>query len=298
MTIRHSGAVALIGRPNVGKSTLLNAILGEKIAIVSPKPQTTRSRITGIYTRADTQIIFLDTPGWHASKTKLGGYMDKAVDDALADEVDAVLFVIEPKMEPRPEESVLLKKLPVKTPVILVINKVDNLAEKSRLMPMIAHWSEMHPFAAVVPLSAKKSDGVGILLDELVKRMPEGPQYYPEDMITAEPERLVVAEIVREKLLTALDAEVPHGVAVSVEKMQKRESGDLEDIDATIFCEKEGHTAIIIGRKGAMLKKIGTEARLDIERLLGCHVNLHLWVKVKENWRNRENILRTLGYGE
>lgn len=295
MNVRHSGFVAIIGRPNVGKSTLLNAILGEKIAIVSPKPQTTRSKITGVYTKEDTQLIFLDTPGWHEPKTKLGSHMAKAVDATLAD-VEAVLLVIEPQKEPRPAETELLEKLNQRTPVLLVINKIDTLADKSALMSVIAHWSQLHDFAAVIPVSAQKNDGVDALLAELVPMMPEGPQYYPDDIVTAEPERVVVAEIVREKLLTMLSAEIPHGIAVSVERMHERETGGLIDIDAIIYCEKESHTGIIVGKGGSMLKEVGTRAREDIEGLLGCHVGLHLWVKVKENWRNREGILRTLGY--
>lgn len=295
MTIRHSGFVAIIGRPNVGKSTLLNAILGEKIAIVSPKPQTTRNRITGVYTKEDVQLVFLDTPGWHQPKTKLGSYMTKAVDATLTD-VDAVVLVIEPREEPRPAEIELLGKLGKQAPVVLVINKIDTLTDKSVLMGVIDHWSELHEFAAVVPISAAKQDGVDTLLAELVPMMPEGPQYYPGDIVTAEPERVVVAEIIREKLLTLLSAEIPHGIAVSIERMHERETGDLIDIDAIIYCERESHTGIIVGKGGSMLKKVGTQARADIESLLGCHVGLHLWVKVKENWRNREGILRTLGY--
>lgn len=295
MTIRHSGFVAIVGRPNVGKSTLLNAILGEKIAIVSPKPQTTRNRITGVYTAENVQLVFLDTPGWHQPKTKLGNYMTKAVDATLTD-VDAVLFVIEPREEPRPAEIELLNKLGKQAPVFLVINKIDTLPDKSVLMGVIEHWSTQHDFAAIIPISAAKCDGVDALLAELVPIMPEGPQYYPSDIVTAEPERVVVAEIIREKLLTLLSAEIPHGLAVSIERMHERETGDLIDIDAIIYCERENHTGIIVGKGGSMLKKVGTRARADIENLLGCHVGLHLWVKVKENWRNREGILRTLGY--
>lgn len=295
MTIRHSGFVAIVGRPNVGKSTLLNAILGEKIAIVSPKPQTTRNKITGVYTKEETQLVFLDTPGWHQPKTKLGNYMAKSVDATLID-VDAVLLVIEPHEEPRPAETELLSKLGKQVPVLLVINKIDTLADKSALMGVIARWSKLRNFTAVIPISAMKNDGVDALLAELIPMMPEGPQYYPDDIVTAEPERVVVAEIIREKLLTLLSAEIPHGIAVSIERMHERETGDLIDIDATIYCERESHTGIIVGKGGSMLKKVGTQARVDIESLLGCHVGLHLWVKVKENWRNREGILRTLGY--
>lgn len=295
MTIRHSGFVALIGRPNVGKSTLLNAVLGEKIAIVSPKPQTTRNRITGVYTKEDAQLVFLDTPGWHQPKTKLGRHMAQAVDTTLTD-VDAVVLVIEPCEDVRPAEEELLGKLDKRVPAVLVINKIDTLSDKGVLMGIIDQWSKRHDFAAIIPLSAAKQDGVDELLSELIPMMPEGPQYYPGDIVTAEPERVVVAEIIREKLLTLLNAEVPHGIAVSVERMHERESGDLIDIDATIYCERESHTGIIVGKGGSMLKKVGTQARADIESLLGCHVGLHLWVKVKENWRNREGILRTLGY--
>lgn len=295
MTIRHSGFAAIVGRPNVGKSTLLNAILGEKIAIVSPKPQTTRNRITGVYTKNDTQLVFLDTPGWHQPKTRLGGYMAKAVEDSLND-VDAVLLVIEPRDAPQPAEEELLQKLKARANVFLVINKIDTVTDKSALIGVMAAWNRLRDFTATIPISARKNSGVDTLLAELEKVMPEGPQYYPGDIVTAEPERVVVAEIIREKLLMLLSAEVPHGLAVSIERMKEREHGGLMDIDATIYCERESHTGIIVGKGGAMLKKVGTKARADIESLLGCHVNLRLWVKVKENWRNREGVLRTLGY--
>lgn len=296
MIVTHSGFVAIVGRPNVGKSTLLNAILGEKLAIVSPKPQTTRNRITGIYTKDDTQVVFLDTPGLHRPKTKLGEYMVKTVTDSIVD-VDVAVLVIEPEAQAKPAEQDLLARLKTsKTPIILAINKIDTLEDKSKLIGVITYWSKLYDYESIVPIAALTSDAVGDLMDELKKLIPEGPQYYPDDQFTTEPERAVVAEIIREKLLMLLSDEIPHGTAVSVEKMRERESGDIVDIDATIYCEKDSHKGMIIGKGGAMLKKTGTLARADIESLLDCRVNLQLWVKVKEDWRNHGHVLKTLGY--
>lgn len=310
MGVSHSGFVAIVGRPNVGKSTLLNALLGEKLAIVSPKPQTTRNRVTGVLTKESTQIIFLDTPGLHRAKTKLGEYMVKQVNESIG-EVDAALLVIEPLQTVSPAEEELLQKLrAMKVPVILVVNKTDTLnknnqADQDKLIGVIGAWSERFPFTAVVPLSARLSDGVEALLGELTALMPEGPAYYPEDLYTTEPERAIVAEIIREKLLQLMSQEIPHGTAVSVESFKERGNGsgdgeadiaDIVDIEATIYCEKDSHKGMIIGKGGQMLKKVGTLARGDIERMLDCRVNLKLWVKVKEDWRNRSNVLKTLGY--
>lgn len=296
MNIAHSGYIAIVGRPNVGKSTLLNRILGEKLAAVSPKPQTTRNRITGIYTEEDTQIIFLDTPGMHRPRNKLGEFMVRTVRESIAD-VDAAVLVIEPAAEPQAAELSLVERLrEEQIPAILAINKIDQLKDKSGLIWVMESWSRQLDFKAVVPVSAADGEGVDELLAEMKKLIPEGPQYYPEDQLTTEPERAVVGEIIREKMLRLLSEEIPHGVAVSVEKFHERDAGDIIDIEANIYCEKESHKGMIIGKGGAMLKKIGTVSRGDIEQLLGCHVNLKLWVKVKEDWRNREQLLKTFGY--
>ena len=296
MDVSHSGFIAIVGRPNVGKSTLLNAMLGEKLAIVSAKPQTTRNRITGVFTAPDAQLVFLDTPGLHRPRNKLGDYMVKTIGESIAD-VDAVLLVVEPERETKPAEDDLLERLKAAgIPTVLAVNKIDVLSDKKALMGVIAAWSQRLDFAAVVPVSASAGDGVSELLGELKNLLPPGPKFYPDDIYTTEPERAVVAELIREKLLRQLAEEVPHGTAVSVERMHEREEGGITDIEAVIYCEKESHKGIIIGKGGAMLKKIGTQARGDIERLLGTRVNLRLWVKVREDWRNREGILKTLGY--
>jgi GTP-binding protein Era len=293
LEVKQSGFIAIVGRPNVGKSTLLNAIVGEKIAIVTSKPQTTRNKITGVFTSEGVQLVFLDTPGLHRARTKLDDHMNKTVTDSIAD-VDAAVLVVEPEKDANGAELELIKRLSAKKiPVVLAINKIDTVKKES-LMEIIAAWSARHDFIAVVPVSAKNHDGVSIVIDELKKLMPEGPQYFPDDMMTDQPERLVVAEIIREKLLILLSDEVPHGVAVSVEGMKER-SG-IMDISATIYCERESHKGIIIGKGGKMLKEVGIKSRADIEKLLDCHVNLQLWVKVKDDWRNRENILKTMGF--
>ena len=306
MEVKRSGFIAIVGRPNVGKSTLLNAFLGEKVAIVSAKPQTTRNKITGVLTDGDTQMVFLDTPGLHRSRTKLDEHMRRAVDDSIAD-VDVAVLVVEPQKDCGEAETELVEKLAAKKmPVILAVNKVDTV-KKETLMSVISTWAQRLDFATVVPVSAATGDGVKILLSEIKKQMPQGPQYFPDDMLTDQPERLVVAEIIREKLLTLLSDEVPHGIAVSVESMKERKStaqsaaqsaGEtaMMDIEATIYCERDSHKGIIIGKGGRMLKTVGVRARADIETLLDCHVNLQLWVKVKDDWRNREGVLKTLGY--
>ncbi|MDR3552228.1 MAG: GTPase Era [Clostridia bacterium] len=296
MDVKHSGFVAIIGKPNVGKSTLLNAVLGEKIAIVSSKPQTTRNRITGVVTRGGAQLVFLDTPGMHRARTKLGEYMVKTVNESIAD-VDAAILVVEPEAEQNPAELELLEKIGRrKIPAVLAVNKIDTVRHKEALIQIIASWSRLYDFAAVVPVSAATRDGVDLLLDEVTRLMPEGPQYFPDDTLTDQPERAVAAEIIREKLLMLLNDEIPHGTAVSIDKMHERENSELIDIEAVIYCEKESHKGIIIGKGGEMLKKVGTLARIDIERLIGNKVNLRLWVKVKDDWRNREGVLKTLGY--
>lgn len=294
VNISHSGFVAIVGRPNVGKSTLLNAVLGEKLAIVSAKPQTTRNKITGVLTEGEMQLVFLDTPGMHKPRTRLGEHMVKTVKESIVD-VDVAILVIEAKQQENPAEIELLQKL-AGVPVILAINKIDLLEDKAALLNIITHWSRLFNFTAVVPISAQKMDGVSNLVAEIKKLIPEGPQYYPDDIFTTDTERAVVAEIIREKLLNLLEEEIPHGTAVSIEKMHERENGEMIDIEATIYCEKESHKGMIIGKGGSMLKKAGILSRTDIERLLDCHVNLKLWVKVKDDWRNREGILKTLGY--
>lgn len=290
----HSGFIALVGRPNVGKSTLLNALLGQKVAIVSKKPQTTRTRITGVLTKESTQFIFLDTPGLLRARTKLDEHLVKAVDSSIAD-VDAAIMVVEPKIDAGPAEQELLKKLGASgIPVLLAVNKIDEVEHKESLMQVIAGWAGRFDFRAVVPVSAIDGDGVKVLLDESAKTLPVGPKYFPDDALTDQPERVIVSEIVREKLLQQLSEEVPHGTAVAVERMHDR--GKITDIEATIYCEKNSHKGIIIGKGGQMLKKIGTLARRDIEAFLNVHVDLKLWVKVKEDWRNREGVIKTLGY--
>ncbi|MBQ7566830.1 MAG: GTPase Era [Oscillospiraceae bacterium] len=291
--IKRSAMVTIAGRPNVGKSTLTNRLVGEKIAIVSSKPQTTRNRISGVLNRGETQFVFLDTPGFHKPRTRLGDYMVGVVNESVAD-VDAVLLLVEPIANIGPQEQVLLERLVGGAPVILVINKIDTV-EKQELLAVIDCYSKAFPFAAVVPVSAKDGDGVEALLDELEKYVPEGPQLFPDDMITDQPERQLVAEIVREKLLWCLDREIPHGTAVEITKFSERDDGVI-DIDATIYCEKPSHKGIIIGKQGAMLKKISTMARNDIEKLLDAKVYLQTWVKVKENWRDSEFLIRNFGY--
>lgn len=299
MEVTHSGFIAIVGRPNVGKSTLLNAILGEKIAIVSAKPQTTRNKITGVLTSGDAQLVFLDTPGLHRSHSKLDEHMRRTVNDSIAD-VDAAVLVVEPQKDAGEAETELIEKLAKrKIPVVLAVNKIDTV-RKETLMEILSVWSARHDFCSVVPVSAATGDGVSILIDEIKKQMPEGPQYFPDDTLTDQPERLIVAEIIREKLLMLLSDEVPHGIAVSVESMKERAAANghpaIIDIEAIIYCEKDSHKGIVIGKGGRMLKTVGVKSRADIEKLLDCHVNLQLWVKVKDDWRNHENILKTFGY--
>ena len=291
----RSGFVCIVGRPNAGKSTLMNAILGEKMAIVSNKPQTTRNKILTIYNEDDCQIVFVDTPGVHRPKTKLGEYMNTSVKEAMGD-VDAALFLVEADREVGETEKEIVKRLSGKgIPTILIINKID-LVEKERLLPLMDEYRRMMEFAAIIPVSALKQNGVELVLSEVKKRLPEGPKFYPDDMITDQSERTIVAEIIREKLLRLLDKEVPHGTAVVVDKM--KEDGALARISATVYCEKASHKGIIIGKGGATLKRIGSYARLDIEKMLDKKVFLELWVKVKDDWRNKEGSLGDFGYGD
>lgn len=293
--ITKTGIFSVVGRPNVGKSTLTNALCGSKVAIVSDKPQTTRTRITGVLNRDDCQMIFLDTPGLHKPKTRLGDYMVKVITDTVTD-VDTVLLLVEPVARIGIPEQMLLDKIKeYDLPTVLVINKIDTV-EKETLLAVIAAYTQAHQFEAVVPVSARTGDGLDILVEELQKMCFESPQLFPDGMVSDQPERQLIAEIIREKLLLNLDKEVPHGVAVEIELM-KEENG-VEHISTVIYCERKTHKGIIIGKNGAMLKKVGAEARPEIEELLGCKVFLQLWVKIKEDWRNHPAQIRNFGYSE
>lgn len=292
-----SGFVTLIGRPNVGKSTLMNNLIGQKIAITSSKPQTTRNRIQTVYTDEEGQIIFLDTPGIHKAKNKLGDYMVNAAERTLS-EVDVIVWLVEPTDFIGTHEQHIAEILKnVKTPVILAINKIDSV-NKEDIMTAINTYKDVHEFAEIVPVSALKGENREELLKVLFKYLPNGPMYYDEDTITDQPERQIVAELIREKALRLLSDEVPHGIAVTIENMKYRKKAHIYDIDATIICERDSHKGIIIGKKGAMLKNIGTKARVEIENLLGNKVNLQLWVKVKKDWRDSDFLLKNYGYKE
>ena len=291
-----SAMITICGRPNAGKSTLTNALVGEKVAIVSPKPQTTRNRITAIVNHGDTQFVLLDTPGFHKPKTRLGDYMVNVVRESVSD-VDCVLLMVEPVASLGPQEEALIERIKQSgAPAILLINKIDTV-DKARLLEVMAVYSAAYDFDAILPISAKTGDGLDELLDELEKYAVECPHLFPDDMITDQPERQICAELVREKLLKCLDKEIPHGTAVEVTKFSERDNGII-DLEVTIFCEKDSHKGIIIGKKGAMLKKIGELARLDIEAFMGTKVNLQTWVKVKENWRDSMASLRNFGFTE
>ena len=288
--------ITIAGRPNVGKSTLTNYLVGEKIAIVSNKPQTTRNRICGIVTREETQFVFVDTPGYHRSRTKLGDYMVNVARESIAD-VDATILVVEPVANVGGQEEDLIAKIKAsKSPAILAINKIDTV-EKEELLAVIAAYSQYADFDAIIPISAKTGDGVEALLDICEKFAQESPFLVPDDMTTDQPERQVMAEIIREKLLWTLDKEIPHGTAVEITRFSERDSGII-DIDATIYCEKASHKGIIIGKQGAMLKKISSMARADCEKFMGTKVFLTTWVKVKENWRDSDFLVRNFGYSE
>ena len=291
-----SAMITLCGRPNVGKSTLTNALVGEKVAIVSNKPQTTRNRITAIVNRGDTQFVLMDTPGFHKPRTRLGDYMVNVVKESVAD-VDCVLLLVEPVAAIGPQEEALIERLKQSgAPAILVINKIDTV-DKARLLEVMALYSQAYDFDAILPISAKTGDGLEELMAELEKYAAEGPHFFPEDMITDQPERQICAELVREKLLQCLDKEIPHGTAVEVTRFSERDNGII-DLEVTIYCEKDSHKGIIIGKKGAMLKKIGELARQDIEDFMGTKVFLQTWVKVKENWRDSLAQLRNFGFTE
>ena len=288
--------ITIAGRPNVGKSTLTNYLVGEKIAIVSNKPQTTRNRICGIVTKEDIQYVFVDTPGFHRPRTKLGDYMVNVTKSSIAD-VDLTILVVEPIPSVGPQEQGIIEQLQArKCPAILAINKIDTV-EKDTLLEVIALYSQAAEFDAIIPISAKTGDGVEALLAQCEKYAVESPFLFPEDLTTDQPERQVMAEIIREKLLWCLDREIPHGTAVEITKFSERENGII-DIDATIYCEKASHKGIIIGKQGAMLKKISTMARSDCEKFMGTKVYLTTWVKVKENWRDSDFLVRNFGYRE
>ena len=292
---KKSGFVTLIGRPNVGKSTLMNCLIGEKIAITSHKPQTTRNKITSILTKDDFQCVFLDTPGIHKPKSKLGEYMMRSAETTF-NEVDLVLMLIEPTTEVQTMDEYVLERIKnVKTPVVLVINKIDTV-ERETLLEVISVYSKAYPFAEVVPISAMKDRNTGELLSVIRKYLPEGPQYFPADMVTDQPERQIASEIIREKALYLLQDEVPHGIAVEIMSMKKRPDKDIVDVQATIYCERDSHKGIIIGKQGAMLKRIGSTARYDMQRLLGSPIYLQLWVKVKKDWRDSDFLLKNFGY--
>jgi GTP-binding protein Era len=291
-----SGFVTIVGRPNVGKSTLLNRIAGERLSIISEKPQTTRNTIKAILTREDSQIVFIDTPGIHKPKNKLGEYMVNVASETF-NEVDVVLFVVEAtSSKPGTGDQYIAEQLKeLKTPVFLVINKID-LVKKDLILPLISSYKELMDFEEIIPVSAVNNEGVNIILDGIKRILPEGPKYFPEDMITDQPEKFLAAEIIREKILKLLDEEIPHGIGVEVISFKERENKDLIDIQANIYCEKESHKGIVIGKEGKMLKKIGTLAREEMEGLLGSKVFLELWVKIKPDWRNSDAMLKTLGY--
>ena len=292
-----SGFVSIVGRPNVGKSTLMNNVVGEKIAIMSDKPQTTRNTIQAVYTDEDCQIVFLDTPGIHKPKNKLGEFMVKSATDAFKI-VDLVLFVVDDSKKIGPGDRKIIEDLKgIKTPVILVLNKIDKL-EEAELFELMHLYSKEEVFKEIVPISALKGRNVNELLKVIGKYLEEGPKYFPDYMITDQPERVLVSELIREKVLHYLNDEVPHGVAVEVERMKSRNDKDIVDISAVIYCERDSHKGIIIGKNGRKLKGIGKSAREDMELLLGSKINLQLWVKVKENWRNLQNYISDFGYND
>lgn len=300
-----SAFITIIGRPNVGKSSLMNKVLGQKVAIVSNKPQTTRTKITGVYTKEETQLVFIDTPGFHKPRNELDKNMNKAVGDGMAD-VDAAVLVVEAVSRFKTEEDSLppaelelineLKKRKIKA--VLVINKIDLLEKREELLKLITKYNECFPFEAIIPLSARTGDGIDLMLLELNKFAKPSPHFFDDDDVTDQPERVMVAEMIREKLLRTLDKEVPHGIAVDLERFVERDTAAGEpivEVEATVICEKDSHKGIIIGKNGATLKKIGTMARRDIENFFGIRANLKLWVKVKEDWRNRQGLIHTFG---
>ena len=293
-----SAFIALVGRPNVGKSSLLNKMLNQKIAIVSSKPQTTRTRIMGILTQGEHQLVFIDTPGMHKPKTTLGQYMVRSINESVMG-VDACVLVVEADKEVGKTELMLIEKFKKsETPVVLAINKIDMLKDKEELLELILSYSNLYNFEAVVPVCAVDGKGVNELVDELKNLCSEGGHFFEDDALTDQPEKVLAAEMIREKILRLCDKEIPHGTAVVIERMRTRENSDILDIDATIYCERSTHKGIIIGKGGSMLKKISTFARQDLEKFFDCKVNLQTWVKVKEDWRNREALLNNFGFNQ
>lgn len=287
--------IAIVGCPNVGKSSILNKLLGTKIAIVSSKPQTTRTKIMGVLTEGETQLVFTDTPGYHKPHNKLGEKMNQAVGDSIGG-VDACLFVVEAKGDIKKGEYELIEKFKkLKVPVILAINKIDMIKDKEELLERIVELNKLFDFEAIVPVCASTGEHICELVDEMKKLAFDSPHFFPDDTLTDQPERVLAAEIIREKILRLMDKEVPHGIAVSIEKMRERDDRDILDIEAIIYCERESHKGMVIGKKGAMLKKISTYARQDLENFFGIKVNLQTWVKVKEDWRNREGLIHNFG---
>lgn len=292
-----SGFVAIIGRPNVGKSTLMNHLIGQKIAITSKKPQTTRNKIQTVYTCEDGQIIFLDTPGIHKAKNKLGEYMVNVAEQTLKD-VDVILWLVEPTTYIGAGEKHIAEQLQkTSLPVILVINKVDTV-KKEDILQVIDNYRKLYDFAEIIPASALRGQNTKDIVNSLIKYMPYGPMFYDEDTVTDQPQRQIVAEIIREKALHALDEEIPHGIAVTIEKMRERKGQHIVDIEATIICERDSHKGIIIGKQGSMLKKIGSNARFEIEKMLEERVNLKIWVKVKKDWRDSDTLMKNFGYNK
>lgn len=295
ITTTKSAFISIVGKPNVGKSSLLNKLLGEKIAIVTDKPQTTRTQITGVLTKGETQFVFIDTPGFHKPKTKLSNSMIKAVSSSIKD-VECILMLVEPSGKLTEAELELIQSIKnSKIPSVLIINKIDLVPNKELLIKRINEITELHKFDAVIPISVLRNDGIAAVFAEIEKYAQEGNHFFPDDTLTDQPERVIVAEIIREKLLLNLHQEIPHGTAVVIEKMREREDKELMDIDAMIYCEKDSHKGMIIGKNGTVLKRIASSARLDIEEFLGVKINLQCWIKVREDWRNKESMIRNFG---
>ncbi len=293
--ITKNAFVSIVGRPNVGKSSLLNKLIGEKIAAVSDKPQTTRTKITGVLTKDNVQYVFMDTPGFHKARNKLSEHMIKAVNESVS-EIDLVMLVVDCTKKISEAEKELINSFKAsRTPAILVINKIDLIENKNDLLLVIKNYSELYDFKAIIPVSALNEDGLDIILKELENNAEVGPHYFPDDMLTDQPEKVIAAEIIREKILNLMSEEIPHGVAVMIESMKEREDKDILDIEALIYCEKDSHKGMIIGKNGSMLKNVGSQAREELESFFRISVNLQCWVKVKESWRNREGIIKNFG---